>query len=218
MTEMRCIEIVPPSVGAGKVGVIIHGEFSRTPLWFGEATYSEVFEASGRQLLHRDDEDGVYEAMYGPIDGFPLWALHGEADCTSHIYYFDDERVLQGVALEPVRGISVKVGDLVMEPYYLERRNDGYQYPIFDTLVVKARSYLDQCLEGDRLLLKYRGLYRQAGIFFAGGAENADLLYSLGCFSQEWLSVPLEALGWTNYLREREERRLVGVGWEAQPF
>jgi hypothetical protein len=218
MTGMRCVELVPLSTGEGRAGVIIHGEFSRTPLWFGEATYPEVFEASGGQLLHAGDEDGVYEAMYGPMDGFPLWALHGDGTCSAHIYYFDEHQVLQGVTLEPVMGVSVKVGDLVMEPYFLERRDDGYQYPTFDTLVVKACGYFTKFLEGERVLLKYRGLYRQAGVFFAGGAENPNLLYSLGFFSQESLSVPLEVKGWAQYLREQEERRAGGVSWEAQPF
>ena len=218
MSGMRCVELVPPSVGEAKPGVILYGEFSKTPLWFGEATYSEVFEASGGELIHGDDDDGLIEAMYGPIDGFPLWALYGEGDCTSHIYYFNDEQVLQGVTLEPVSGIAVRVGDLVVEPCYLERRDDGYQYPIYDTLVIKVREYLNWLLDWERMLLKYRGLYRQEGIFFAAGAENPDLLYSLGFFSRESLSVPLEVKGWAKYLREQEERRSTVVNWEDQPF
>jgi hypothetical protein len=217
MTHMKCVELIPASIGPTKAGIVIHSEYQKTPLWFGEATYTDVFEASGRELAHEDDEDGVVGAMYSTLEGFPLWALYGDGGCLAHVYYFDEYQILQGVTFQPAAFVAVKIGDLVMNPYILARHDSGLEYATFDVLLVKLRNHLGELLKGERILTKYRGLYKNEGIWFSAGPENLDLVYSVGFFSQEALSIPLEEVGWSKVLQAREERRAAAME-QDQPF
>lgn len=208
MDMMRCVELILPSVGSCcRTGVILHSEYGKIPLWFGEATYADVYDASGGQLQYNDDEDGQIGAMYFFFDGFPLWALYGDATCRAHIYYFDDRKILQGVYLEPVGPVAVKLGELRMEPCFLQRHDNGIVYEVFDALMIKCQDAFLKSSFPPTFITSHNVLFERKGLWLSASSENQDILFSIGFFSKEWLHVPLKELGWTKMLKEKEERR-----------
>ncbi|MEM9803754.1 MAG: hypothetical protein AAF959_00615 [Cyanobacteria bacterium P01_D01_bin.56] len=207
MDMMQCVELILPSVGSCRTGVILHGEYSKTPLWFGEATYSDVYDASGGQLQYYEDEDGQIEAAYFFFDGFPLWAFYGDATCRAHIYYFDDRKILQGVYIQPVGSIAVQIRDLRMEPCFLKRHDNGIVYEVFDTLIMKCRDLFLRSTFPPTFMTAHNILFERIGLWFSASWENQDMLFSIGFFSKDWLHVPLQELGWAKMLKEREGRR-----------
>lgn len=207
MDMMQCVELILPSEDSSRAGVILHSDYSKTPLWFGEATYVDVYDASGGQLEYEDSDDGQTEAMYSLFDGFPLWALYGDATCRAHIYYFDERKILQGVHLEPVGSVSVKLDHLRMEPYFLKTHDEGMLYEVFDVLMIKCRDALLKPSFPPTFITSHNVFFEGKGIWFSASWGNQDILSSIGFFSKEWIHIPLEELGWAKKLREREERK-----------
>jgi hypothetical protein len=187
MSTITSIELLPSTNDSARAGVILKRGDQRTTLWFGEATYDDVYAASGQQVGYTPP--GEVEMPYTRWEIFPIYSVLRDVEklTFSHYYYFDEHRRLQAVDIHPVDDFSIRIAGI--EAYSMYQTG----LHVFGVSVPKLRRILDEYLSGEITEVGNFVLYRNAGLIVTGHSRAHEVSASLSLISQDWFERLIES-------------------------